>query len=218
MSAPIKEIKDRIKEGLDMRKLSPAELSEKTGIPKSSISQYMNGVVKPKQDRIFLISKALNVSEAWLMGFDIITSRNNKYTFRDTTDTHAVKIKVLGKVAAGIPIEAIEDFIGEEEITMEMANTGSYFGLKIQGDSMEPRILDGDVVIVRQQSDVESGETAIVYVNGHDATCKRIRKYHEGIELIANNPKYEPKYYTNEEIEKIPVRIIGKVVELRGKF
>lgn len=121
-------------------------------------------------------------------------------------------------MAAGIPIEAIEDIIDTEEITEEMAKTGSFFGLQIHGDSMEPRMCEGDVVIVRQQDDAESGDVVIAMVNGNDATCKRLRKYRDGIELISNNPSYEPMFFSKEEIENKPVKIIGKVVELRGKF
>ena len=77
---------------------------------------------------------------------------------------------------------------------------------------------EGDVVIVRRQDDAESGEIVIATVNGSDATCKRLRKYRDGIELISNNPAYNPMFYSNEDIENKPVRIIGKVVELRGKF
>ena len=137
-------------------------------------------------------------------------------TVRQSSD--AVKIKVLGRVAAGIPINAIEEIIDTEEISEELAKTGEFFGLQIHGDSMEPRICEGDVVIVRQQSDAESGDIVIALVNGDDATCKRLRKYRDGIELISNNPSYEPMFFSDKDIETKPVRIIGKVVELRGKF
>lgn len=99
-----------------------------------------------------------------------------------------------------------------------MAKTGEFFGLQIHGDSMEPRMCEGDVVIVRKQEDAESGDIVIAMVNGDDATCKRLRKYRDGIELISNNPSYEPMFFSNQEIQEKPVRIIGKVVELRGKF
>ena len=134
------------------------------------------------------------------------------------TSCKAIKIPVLGRVAAGIPIEAVEEIIDTEEITEEMARTGEFFGLKIHGDSMEPRMCEGDVVIVRQQNDAESGDVVIAMINGDDATCKRLRKYRDGIELISNNPVYAPMFFSNEEIEKKPVKIIGKVIELRGKF
>ena len=125
---------------------------------------------------------------------------------------------MVGRVAAGIPIEAIENIIDTEEISEEMAKTGDFFGLQIHGDSMEPKMSEGDVVIVRKQDDAENGQIIIATVNGTDATCKRLRKYRDGIELISNNPSYEPMFFTNEEIESKPVKIIGRVVELRSKF
>ena len=130
----------------------------------------------------------------------------------------ARKIPVLGRVAAGIPINAVTDIIDTEEISEDLAKTGDFFALKIKGDSMEPRIVDGDVVIVKQQEDAENGDTVIALVNGDDAVCKRLRKYRDGLELISNNPAYAPMFFDKETIATKPVRIIGKVVELRGKF
>ena len=131
----------------------------------------------------------------------------------------AYLITVLGRVAAGIPIEAVEDVIDNEEISEKIAKkTGDFFALQIHGDSMEPRMCEGDVVIVRQQDDAESGDIVIAMINGDDATCKRLRKYRDGIELISNNPSYVAMFFSNDEIISKPVKIIGKVVELRGKF
>ena len=136
-----------------------------------------------------------------------------------------IKIPLLGKieslnvsVAAGIPIDAIEEIIDTEEITEEMAKTGEFFGLKIKGDSMTPLICDGDIVIVRRQNDAENGDIVIATINGDEATCKRLRKYQGGIELIAINPSYSPFEFNNQDIIEKPVRIIGKVVESRRKF
>ena len=112
----------------------------------------------------------------------------------------------------------IEDIIDTEEIPEEMAKTGEFFGLQIHGNSMEPRMKEGDVVIVRKQDDAESGDTVIATVNGTDATCKRLKKHADGIALIATNPAYDPMYFSKEEIETKPVRIIGRVMELRAKF
>lgn len=134
------------------------------------------------------------------------------------TPSKAVSVPVYGRVAAGIPLEMIEDIIDYEEIPQEMAKSGEFFGLKIHGDSMEPRIQDGDVVIVRRQDGAETGDIVIASVNGTDATCKRLKIYRDGIELIANNPSYKPIFYSSEEVAGKPVRILGKVVELRGKF
>ena len=203
---------ERIKEAMENLGLKQADLVDRTGISKGALSSYISGRYLPKQTNIYLIAKALNVSEAWLMGADVPMKRLSP------PRPSSIKINVLGRVAAGIPIEAVEEIIDQEEITEELARTGSFFGLQIKGNSMEPRMCEGDVVIVRQQDDAESGDIVIALINGDDAVCKRLRKYKEGIELISNNPSYEPMYFSNEEIEKKPVRIIGKVVELRGKF
>ena len=208
-------ISERIKEGLQIRNMKQADLVSLTGIGKSSISTYISGEYEPKQRNINKIAKALNVNEAWLMGVDCDMARTSVGT---APPSHGVKIKVLGRVAAGIPIEAITDIIDTEEIPEELAKTGEFFGLQIKGDSMTPNICNGDVVIVRQQDDAENGDTVIATVNGADAVCKRLRKYKEGIELVSNNPSYAPMEFNNEEICEKPVRIIGKVVELRRKF
>ena len=84
---------------------------------------------------------------------------------------------------------------------------------------MEPTILEGDVVIVRQQEDVDSGDIAIVLVNGDEATVKRVKKQKDGITLIATNTSvYEPHFYSNQEVHDLPVRVVGKVEELRRKM
>ena len=129
-----------------------------------------------------------------------------------------IVINVLGRVAAEFAIEDIENIIDTEEISEELARTGDFFGLRIHGDSMEPKISDGDIVIVRQQEDAESGDIVIATVNGDEATCKRLRKYRDGIELVSNNPTYAPMFFNNEEITSKPVKIIGKVIELRAKL
>ncbi len=127
-------------------------------------------------------------------------------------------IPVLGTIPAGIPLEAIEEIIDYEEIPQSMATTGNFFGLKVKGDSMSPRIINGDIVIVKKQEDAESGDICVVMVNGFDATLKQIKKDYNGITLVPFNNEYKPMFYSNKEIQELPVRIIGKVVELRGKF
>ena len=133
-------------------------------------------------------------------------------------ETKSIQIPVLGKVVAGIPVEAVEDILDFEEIPEEMSYLGQFYGLKIKGHSMEPRILEGDVVIVRKQEDAESGDLVIVLVNGDSATCKKLIKNENGITLQSFNPVFEPMYFSAEDIKNKPVQIIGKVVELRGKY
>lgn len=126
------------------------------------------------------------------------------------------RVPVLGKVAAGIPIEEITDILDWEDVSRD--EKGELFGLKVQGNSMAPRIQEGDVLIVRQQPTAETGDVAIVQINGDSATCKKIVKHSDGISLISFNPAYEPMTFNNKEIENLPVRILGIVIENRQKF
>jgi len=197
-------IGERIKEKRKELNLSQEDLAKKAGYKdKTAISKFEHKGNDITMKQVKRVASALGVSASYLMGWE-----EEKVPPR--------KIPVLGRVAAGIPINMVEEVIDEEEIPGDMI--GEYFGLKIKGDSMEPRIAEGDVVIVRQQPDVESGDIAIVTINGDDATCKRVMKYAEGIMLMSNNPKYDPKQFTRAEMERLNIRIIGKVVELRAKF
>lgn len=195
---------------MDKHSITQTEICNTLGIKMPTFSDWVNAKTYPRIDKIELMANYFGISKS-----DLVEERNN---FESRLSHNGVTINVLGRVAAGIPIDAIEEVIDTEEITEEMAKTGEFFGLKIKGNSMEPRIYENDVVIVRQQNDAESGDVVIATINGDEATCKRLRKYRDGIELISNNPSYEPMFFSNEEILSKPVRIIGKVVELRGKF
>lgn len=206
------ELYQRIKLRRIELNMSQEELAFKLGYKsRSSINKIEMGDNDIPQSKILAFANALDTTPSYLLGIEEKTSNI-------CTNKKAVTIKVLGRVAAGIPIEAVEDIIDTEEISEEMASTGEFFGLKIKGDSMEPRICDGDVVIVRQQNDADSGDIVIALVNGDDATCKRLTKYGGGIGLISLNSKYEPMMFSEEDINDKPVKIIGKVVELRGKL
>ena len=165
---------------------------------------------EPSAEKIAKIAKELGISSDSLLG--------GVSSFNKGKKSSGVKIPLLGKVAAGLPIEAVENLIGEEEITERLASSGKYFALLIKGDSMSPDIQDGDKVIVRQQSLVESGQIAIVLVNGSDAVCKEFRKTSSGVMLISRNPNYEPMVFTHDEVDTTPVRVIGRVVEVRREL
>lgn len=193
--------------------ISQEELAAALGYKSyTTITKWESGVSEPT------LKMANQIAAFFKISVNDLCYKKLSAPSTEITHKKGVVIKVLGRVAAGIPIEAVEDVIDTEEITEEMAATGTYFGLQIKGDSMVPNICDHDIVIVRQQEDAETGDTVIALVNGDDATCKRLKKYHDGIELIPNNPNFEPIYFSNEEIQNKPVRIIGKVVELRRKF
>ena len=203
-------------------KMSMDAFADRSGMSKAYISLLEKNkhpkTGKPIAPSIKVIKQS---AEAMRMDFNELFEKiDGEVTLAPEPDAarHGVVIPVLGSVAAGIPIEAIEDVIDTEEITQEMAKTGTFFGLKIKGNSMEPKISDGDIVIVRQQDDAESGDVVIACVNGDEATCKRLRKYKDGIELISNNPSYEPMFFSNEDIVSRPVKILGRVMELRAKF
>lgn len=202
------EIGKRIREKREAIGMTQEELASKLGYKnKSSIAKIETGANDIIQSKVVEFANVLDTTVAYLMGWD-----------NPTPSRKGVVVNVLGRVAAGIPIDAIKDIIDTEEIPEEMARTGEFFGLQIHGDSMTPSICDGDIVIIKQQNDAESGDIVIATINGDEATCKRLRKYKDGIELISNNPSYSPFEFNNQEIEEKPVRIIGKVVELRRKF
>ena len=196
----------RIKELRQANNIKQAELARAINVSQATMSEYETGKYEPDIETLKKIADYFDVTVDYIVGGNRVSRK------------HGVKIPVYRAVAAGIPIEAIEDIVDYEEIEPELSATGEFFGLRIKGRSMEPRICEGDVVIVRKQDDADTGDTAIVLVNGYEATCKRIKKDGHGIALIPNNPSYEVKYYSAEEISSLPVRIIGKVVELRAKF
>jgi repressor LexA len=199
----------RLRNLREAKKMSQNDVAKILGISRTAYVKYETGESRPVR-KLNELSTLFNVSTDYILG-------NEDKSIN--TSNRGVRIPVLGRVVAGIPMDTIEEIIDYEEIPKEMAATGEFFALKVKGHSMEPRILDGDVVIVKKQEDVESGDVAIVLVNGNEATVKRVKKQKNGITLIATNISvYEPHYYSNEEIEGLPVRILGKVVELRGKF
>lgn len=209
----VNNIVKRIKKRRLELEYSFQDLADKTNMSKSTLQRYETGAIRNLPlDKLEILAAALQTTPSYLMGWD------DKEDEKPKNKVKGVKIPVLGRVAAGIPIEMIEDVLDYEEISEDMAKHGEYFALKIQGDSMTPRICNNDVVIVRQQDDAENGDIVIAAINGDDAVCKRLQKYNDGIALISLNPLYDPIYLKKDEIDGKPVRIIGKVVELRGKF
>ena len=180
---------------------------------KSHLSQYVNGKSNPDNEKIFLLSKVFGVTEAWLLGYNVPRYERIENTGPQTPQ--GLKIPVLGTVAAGIPISAVEEILDYEEVPQSWKNQGEFFGLRIKGDSMKPDINHGDTVIVRKQSTANNGDVVITLVNGDDVTCKKFEKLDNGIILISNNSEYSPMYFSNEEVVTKPVVILGRVVELR---
>lgn len=219
-----------IKNYRDTHSLSMQDMADMCGFSKAYIGQLEKGVnpstgkpISPTIQAFDKIARAVGLDlDAFLKELDgtqLVTLLPDKK--KEPTSYHAkgVRIPVLGRVAAGIPIEAIEDVDDWEEIPESIAKNGEYFALKIKGKSMEPRIMEGDVVIVRKQSCIDSGDVAIVLVNGNDATVKQVTKSENGITLIGWNPSvFPPQVYNNDQIKSLPIQILGKVIEVRGKL
>lgn len=204
---------NRIRELRKKRCMTMKELGAVVGLAESTISQYETGKREPDNETLLRLGEFFNTSVDYLLGRETATDGPP-----DPSVPGSKWIPVIGTIPAGTPVEAIEEILDYEEISPQMASQGEHFALKIKGQSMEPKISDSDVVIVRKQDDCDSGDVAVVLVNGDEATVKRIKKEPSGIMLIPSNPAYEPKFYSNEQVKNLPVRIIGKVVELRAKF
>lgn len=205
----------RLKELREKAGYSQAQLAMKLGVRQSTVGMWENGANRPQNARLETLASMFGVSTDYLLG------RSNDKGGDDAPHVSpgAVRVPVLGTIPAGLPLEAIEDIIDWEEIPKEWTRGGrEFFGLKITGNSMSPRYEDGDVVIFRRAESCESGDDCAVMVNSDDATFKRVRISEKGMALIPLNPEYETRFYTNEEVRELPIRIIGVVYELRRRL
>ena len=152
---------NNIKELRKKNHLSQKEFSKLCNVHQTAVSQWETNKSTPDKGILIFLSKHFNVTLDYLL---------------DNAEKKETWIPVLGYVKAGIPLEAIEEILDYEEITSDMAAQGEHFGLVIMGDSMEPRFEQGDVVIVRKQTYIDTGDIAVVLVDGLDATVKKIIK------------------------------------------
>lgn len=198
----------RLQKALDIRGMKKIELSVKTGIPKSAISQYCSGAFKPKQKRLFLIAEALNVDEAWLMGLDVPMERGGNSIPNIAPMPETERKPRVGRIACGDPIIAEENIETYDEV---LSSWHADFTLMCIGDSMSPKIENGDIVAIRAQPTVENGEIAAVRI-GDEATLKRVFLHTDYIELRPINPNYDSIIRSKHEMDDI--RIEGRAVGL----
>lgn len=190
-----------LKDLRNQKKISQQQLANNIGVSRSTVAMWENGNSQPDNEMLLKLSAYFSVSVDYLLG---------------NTANNALRIPVLGTITAGIPLEAIEDIADYEEIPQEWARGGNeFFALKIKGDSMLPEYRSGDVIIFKKQNSCDNNEDCAVMVNGYDATFKRIEWLENGVILKPLNPSFETKFYSNEEIENLPVKIIGVFWELR---
>lgn len=199
-----------LKKYMNEYNINNRELSNIVGVSESTVGKWLLKKTIPRMGIIEKLANYFNIEKS-----DLLEEKEEN----SPQQSVGIRIPVLGRVAAGIPLEAIQSIDDWEEISPQMAKGGDFFALKINGESMHPEIKNGDTVIVKKQSDIDSGDIAIVLINGNDATCKQIQKQQTGITLIGYNVGvYSPTFYTNEEIENLPIVILGKVVEVRRKL
>lgn len=182
-------------------------------ITRQAYSNYENGNRAPDNETLLKLAEYFDVTVGYLLGVE-----NDRSIGVDHIS--GIRIPILGYIPAGIPVEAVEEIIDWEEIPPEWTLGGrEYFGLKVKGDSMYPKYLEGDTVILRKQSTCDSGDDCAVMVNGDDSTLKQVFFRDSGsMELRPLNPSYPPRTFSAEELTTLPVSIAGVVVELRRKI
>lgn len=224
MTEKVSTFAARLRESLALRGMTQAELSRRTELDKSSISRYLKNEYKGNQDAVYKISQALNVSEAWLMGYDVPMEPQGQSApaKRPTLPAGAIPVRpgpmipVLGQVRCGLPMYAEENIIGYE--SFEGNRNEQYFALYAVGDSMNAAgINEGDIVIVQKQDVVEANQIAVVCVNGDEATLKRFSRKGDTVFLSPQsyNPNHDVQVY---DLKNTPVHIMGRVVQVRHNF
>lgn len=186
------------------------ELGRKSG---STISDWERGKVIPRIGTLSQIAERFNVSVNDLMRTDLTVHTPIAPNLIEVKEM--VKIPVLGTIACGEPIDAIENIAEYRSLSRELMPSGELFYLEAQGDSMEPKIANGSYVLCRKQEDVESGEIAAVLVNGdQETTLKKVIKQGNTIFLQALNEAYAPYVITNDN----PARIVGKAIRVETEL
>lgn len=186
------------------------DIARDLDIPYTTITSWLKAEFYPRIDKIEMLANYFEIKKS-----DLVEKKENNIV---SSPSSAV-VLVYGTIPAGIPMECIEDILDTEEIPASMLKGGKqYFGLKVKGNSMFPTYLNGDTVIFEKVDDCESGQDCVVMVNGNDGTFKRVLKNKNGIILQPLNSEYEPLVFTNEQINNLPVKIIGIAKEIRRKI
>ena len=183
------------------------DIAEVIGVTKSAVNAYFMGNKMPRMDRIKKLADhfGCNVS-------DLVDDKSIE------DQITAVAIPVLGTVPAGVPIEAIQDILGYEEIPKIMADTGEFFCLQMEGNSMYPLLYSGETIVIKKQETADNGDIVVALVDNEETTVKRLKKVSDGIILEAENPEYNSLYFNEKQIQNEKVKIIGKAVESRKKL
>ena len=213
-----KELGEYLKKIRKSKDLSLRQVDYKSDVSFSHLSMIENGSRKPSPLTLKELAKIYNLDYIDLYEKAGYLDLAEKERLGTKNSSSSAVVFVYGTIPAGIPMECIEDIIDTEEIPSDMLKGGKqYFGLKIKGNSMYPEYLDGDTIILEKVDNCENGQDCVVMVNGNDGTFKRVFKNENGIILQPLNNEFQPMVYSNEQIKNLPVKVIGKVVELRRK-
>ncbi len=208
----------RLKELRQDKNITQGKLAEKLGLSRSTIAMYEIGGSEPDLETLKNIASFFNVSVDYLMGREQKVDNNVAGV---QMERQTVKIPVYGTIPAGVPIEMIEDSYIEdyEDISADLLRGGNkYFALRVKGDSMLPKFESGDILILKQTEDCESGAYCAVSINHTECTFKKVIKKMNGLTLMPLNPDYEPLFFTNREVAELPVTILGVVKEVRRSY
>ena len=207
-------VSERLARAMQLRNKKQVDLARETGIGKSSICTYLSGEYEPKQANAYKLAAALRVDPAWLMGQDVPMEPAAARTLPhpDLLPVRRKRIRMLGRIAAGEPIYADEE---RESYVSVDGDLECDFALRVTGDSMSPRLLDGDVVFFREQDDVNDGQIAAVIIDDC-ATLKHVYHLPGGIQLVSENPKYPPMIFDAQN--STYARILGLAVGYHRKL
>jgi repressor LexA len=191
----------------EMKGFTQQQVAEALGVDRSTYTKYEIGNIQPDNEKLLQLASIFEVSIDYLLGKTQKTNQLQSYL-----------IPVLGEVPAGVPIEAIENVEEYIDIYPRFVKDGEFFALRVKGKSMEPEINNGDIAIVVKQDFIDSGDVAVVRVNGEDVTVKRVKKQINGLMLIPRNEAFEPVFFSTDQVKSLPVTIVGKVIEIRRRF
>jgi hypothetical protein len=194
---------------LTINKKTRAEACKDLEIPYSTFTDWCNANIYPRIDKIELLANYFDIKKS-----DLVENKEKT----DKLGNPVVEIPILGTVKAGYDYLAQENWIGTIDIDKKLADSGEFFALKVKGDSMAPVLIEDDIVIIKKQDDFENGDIVVAIVNGDEATIKKGKKSESKILLQPFNTNYDPLIFTEEEMDTIPVRIVGTVKQLKREF
>lgn len=200
----------------EQKGLSQNKLAEKIGVNQTTIARWEDDNRVPTIDNAIDVAEALDVSLPDLLGKDL---RFNNAEVA-LIDSDIIKIPVFGTIKAGIPIESQNDIIEYVDIPKNWTKGNKkFYGLKISGDSMFPKYNENDIVIFEQSSDIElyNGKDCAIMINGTESTFKKVLINEQGIVLQPYNTAYDIMMFSKEQVEQLPIKIVGVAKEIRRK-